>query len=172
MRIRDFVPSEALSPLLAIFFLATTSFAQGSVGGMISGKVTANRDYAIGIASGEHIPSLYAVRVRASEPERHIVYTVFTHKGQYHFYNLPAGDYNISAIQDNFESTVAKVDLKPGDSKSVDVALTAKDEKPRYQLVDYDTLFPPSPTRDVLRKRAISNADAQHAAYHQGRFER
>ena len=37
--------------------------AQGS--GVISGTVTANRDYALSEASGNHIPALYAVRVRA-----------------------------------------------------------------------------------------------------------
>src|ERR1700744_3699925 len=136
--------------------------AQSAGNGSIAGKVTANRDYAISIASGEHIPSLYAVRVKASEPERHIVYTVFTQKGQYHFYNLPPGDYEVSAIQDNFESTVTKVDLKAGDSKTADVALTAKDAKPRYQLVDYGTLFPPSPTRDILRKECMGCHGYEH----------
>jgi len=100
--------------------------------------------------------------VRASEPERHIVYTVFTQKGQYHFYNLPPGDYEVSAIQDNFASTVTKVDLKAGDSKSVDVALTVKDAKPRYELVDYDTLFPPSPARDILRKECMGCHGYEH----------
>ena len=162
MRSRGFMPSELLSVLMAIALLPAISFAQGSGGGMISGKVTANRDYAVSIASGEHMPSLYAVRVRANEAERHIVYTVFTQKGQYHFYNLPAGDYEVSTIQDNFESTVTKVELKAGDSKSVDVALTAKDAKPRYQLVDYDTLFPAGPTREVLRKECLGCHGYEH----------
>ena len=63
--------------------------AQGS--GVISGTVTANRDYALSEASGNHIPALYAVRVRARDAERHITYTVFTQKGHYQIYNLPAG---------------------------------------------------------------------------------
>src|SRR3974390_2497629 len=65
----------------------------------ISGSVTANRDYALSEASGNHIPSLYAVRVRARDNERRITYTVFTQKGSYHIYNLPPGKYEMSAVQ-------------------------------------------------------------------------
>ncbi len=60
-------------------------------GGEITGTVTANRDYALSEASGNHIPALYAVRVRARDEERHITYTVFTQKGHYQIYNLPPG---------------------------------------------------------------------------------
>src|SRR5580658_10902940 len=73
--------------------------AQGARSGVISGTVTANRDYALSEASGNHIPALYAVRVRARDVDRHITYTVFTQKGQYQIYNLPPGNYEMSALQ-------------------------------------------------------------------------
>lgn len=114
MKIAGVLGWGVLGMASAILLSPATGFAQSGSSGMISGKVTANRDYAISIASGEHIPALRAVRVRAEEPERHIAYTVFTQKGQYHFYSLPPGDYQVSAIQDNFDSTVTKVDLKAG----------------------------------------------------------
>ena len=41
--------------------------AQGPRSGVISGNVTANRDYALSEASGNHIPALYAVRVRTHD---------------------------------------------------------------------------------------------------------
>src|SRR5258708_2459474 len=66
-------------------------------GGTISGTVMANRDYALSEASGKHIPALVAVRVRARDIDRHIVYTVFTVKGHYVIYNLPPGNYQMSA---------------------------------------------------------------------------
>ena len=78
--------------------------AQGAQGnGVISGTVTANRDYALSEASGNHIPALYAVRVRARDAERHITYTVFTQKSHYQIYNLPPGTYQMSALQDGFD---------------------------------------------------------------------
>ena len=103
--------------------------AQGS--GVISGTVTANRDYALSEASGNHIPALYAVRVRARDAERHITYTVFTQKGHYQIYNLPPGTYQMSALQDGFDSNGPTVELKAGETKTADVALTARPDKLR-----------------------------------------
>ena len=97
--------------------------------GVISGTVTANRDYALSEASGNHIPALYAVRVRARDAERHITYTVFTQKGHYQIYNLPQGSYQMSALQDGFDSKGPTVELKPGDSKTADVALLVRPDK-------------------------------------------
>src|SRR6202790_3819879 len=112
---------------MAFLVLASRSLAQTAAaqGGTISGTVTANRDYALSEASGKHIPALYAVRVRATDTERHIVYTVFTNKAHYQIYNLPPGTYKMSALQDGFDSTGPTVELKSGDTKTADVALKA-----------------------------------------------
>src|SRR5882672_12506998 len=120
---------------------AQTATAQG---GTISGTVTANRDYALSEASGKHIPALYAVRVRARDAERHIIYTVFTNKGRYQIYNLPPGTYQMSALQDGFDSTTPSVDLKAGETKTADVALRVRPDKLRAELVDFETLYPPA----------------------------
>src|SRR5580692_950565 len=103
---------------------AQAQAAQGS--GVISGTVTANRDYALSEASGNHIPALYAVRVRARDAERHITYTVFTQKGHYQIYNLPAGTYQMSALQDGFDSNGPNVELKVGETNTADVALIVR----------------------------------------------
>src|ERR1700723_3313697 len=92
--------------------------AQGAQTGVISGTVTANRDYALSEASGNHIPALVAVRVRARDAERHITYTVFTQKGHYQIYNLPPGTYEMSALQDGFDSNGPTIELKAGDTKT------------------------------------------------------
>src|SRR5450755_3780894 len=85
---------------LLLWAVSGRAQTQSSQGGIISGTVTANRDYALSEASGNHIPALYAVRVRARDTERHITYTVFTQKGHYQIYNLPPGTYQMSALQD------------------------------------------------------------------------
>ncbi len=41
--------------------------AQSAPGATLSGTITANRDYALSEASGNHIPALRAVRVRARD---------------------------------------------------------------------------------------------------------
>jgi streptogramin lyase len=138
--------------------------AKGSAAynGVISGTVTANRDYALSEASGQHIPALVAVRVRARDEARKITYTVFTQKGQYHIYNLPPGTYEMSALQDGFDSKGPTVEIKGNDSKTADVALTARPDKLRSELVDFDTLFPPGPTREYLMQNCMGCHGFEH----------
>jgi len=102
MRLMKALSGGALVIAIAVFLWTSRSSAQTTAvqGGTISGTVTANRDYALSEASGKHIPALYAVRVRATDTERHIVYTVFTNKTHYQIYNLPPGTYKMSALQD------------------------------------------------------------------------
>jgi streptogramin lyase len=130
--------------------------------GVISGTVAANRDYALSEASGNHIPALYAVRVRARDAERHITYTVFTQKGHYQIYNLPAGTYEMSALQDGFDSKGPTVEIKAGETKTADVALTARPDKLRSELVDFDTLYPPGPTRDYVMQNCMGCHGYEH----------
>ena len=141
--------------------------AQGAQGNsVISGTVTANRDYALSEASGNHIPALYAVRVRARDAERHITYTVFTQKGHYQIYNLPPGTYQMSALQDGFDSKGPTIELKAGDSKTADVALIVRPDKLRAELVDFDTLYPPGPTRDYLMQNCMGCHGYEHIPWH------
>jgi streptogramin lyase len=134
--------------------------AQGSA--EISGTVTANRDFALSEASGNHIPALYAVRVRARDEERRITYTVFTQKGKYHIYNLPPGKYQMSALQDGFDSNGPALELRNGESKTADVALTARPDQLRSELVDFDGLFPPGSTRDYLMQNCMGCHGYEH----------
>ena len=146
----------------ALFLFTVPAWGQSSETAVLSGTVTADRDYAVSDASGEHIPALQAVRVRARETQRHVTYTVFTLKGKYHIYNLPPGTYQVSAIQDSFVSDTPTVEVKAGDSKQVDVAMHAHDVKPRFQLVDFDKVFPPSPARDIAMKECAGCHGFEH----------
>ena len=168
--------TQILKTILAGGFLIVTGFllwasrssaqtASGQ-GATISGTVTANRDYALSEASGKHIPALYAVRVRARDAERHIIYTVFTNKGRYQIYNLPPGTYQMSALQDGFDSTTPSVDLKAGETKTADVALKVKPDKLRAELVDFDTLYPPGATRDYLMNNCMGCHGFEHIPWH------
>src|SRR6202035_5538699 len=147
---------------------ASRSSAQTATeqGGTVSGTVTANRDYALSEASGKHIPALYAVRVRARDAERHITYTVFTNKGRYEIYNLPPGTYQMSALQDGFDSTTPSVDLKAGETKTADVSLKVRPDKLRAELVDFDTLYPPGPTRNYLMSNCMGCHGFEHIPWH------
>ncbi len=73
------------------FGAAGSSFGQTvEERGMISGTVTADQGV------------VRAFRVKARDTVRRITYTVFTNQGRYHLYNLPAGTYEVSALQEGF----------------------------------------------------------------------
>jgi streptogramin lyase len=150
----------------ALVFGVFSSANAQTASGTISGTVTANRDYALSEASGNHIPALVAVRVRARDVDRHIVYTVFTNKAHYHIYNLPPGNYQVSALQDGFDSTTPSVELKAGETKTADVALKVKPDHLRAELVDYNTLYPPGPTRDYLMENCMGCHGFEHIPWH------
>jgi virginiamycin B lyase len=138
--------------------------------GVIGGRVTADR--------GE----VRAFRVQAKDTVHRMAYTVFTNKGQYQIFNLPPSSYEVQVLEIGFDSPAQRVELKSGDSKTVELAVKANgvrsprgegafgpggslayagtpatENKPGangedVELVDFDTLYPPSPARDVMMK--------------------
>ena len=107
--------------------------------GVISGSVTADQR------------EVRAFRVKAKDTVHLITYTVFTNKGTYSVYNLPPSTYQVEVMEETFESPVQRVELKAGETKTVDVALKAKPPVTTHvKLVDYDTLYPPGRARDLL----------------------
>ena len=135
---------RAIATFLCAGFLigaaAWIAHAQTSgAAGVISGSVTADQG------------SVRAFRVKARDTVRRIVYTVFTNKGRYQIFNLPAGSYDVWVLEEGFSSPVQHVDVKAGDARTIDVAVKAKPQA-EVELVDFDTLYPPSPARDVMVK--------------------
>jgi len=124
--------------------------AQSAATSVISGAVTTDK--------GE----IRAVRVKATDTVRKIAYTVFTNKGKYQIYNLPSGAYQISALQDGFDSTNLSVELKAGETKTADLALKAKAAKSDVELADVDTVFPPGVARDILFKECEGCHSLEH----------
>ena len=120
----------------------------------ISGTVTADKS------------DVKAVRIKAKDTVRKIAYTVFTNKGGYHIFNLPAGSYEVSAVQDGFESTIQHVELTPGQTQTADLALTAKAPARQVELVDYDVLYPPGPGRDLLMRECGGCHGLLHIPWH------
>ena len=135
--------------------------AQDGGDGVIAGRVTADH--------GE----VRALRVKAHDTVRRIAYTVYTRDGGYQIFNLPAGTYDVSVIEEAFESPTATVEVGAGATATVDIALTALGAAPEQgaaargataqrnygggaaddraaEIVDFDTLYPPHPARDVM----------------------
>ena len=131
-------------------WLGAATLAQNAdTPGTISGRVVADR--------GE----VRAFRVAAHDILHKITYTVFTRGGQYNIYNLPPSTYEVSVVEEYFESPTLKVDVRPGQTHAANISLSAKSgpyledvaggkQRPGAELVDWDTLYPASPARDIL----------------------
>ena len=76
--------------------------AQTTSGAVVSGTVTIDHG------------RVAAFRVKAKDTMRRIAYTVYTQKGRYNIYNLPAGHYEISVLEEGIESVTQAVDLPAG----------------------------------------------------------
>ena len=114
-----------------------------------------------------------AFRVKARDSVHRISYTVYTVDGRYRIYNLPPSTYEIQVIEGGFESPVETVEVTADQTATVDLSLTATgsivaqgagargataqrnyggsvgDDR-AAELLDFDTLYPPSPAREVM----------------------
>ena len=147
--------------LVGAGFPGGAALAQDGGDGVIAGRVTADH--------GE----VRALRVKAHDTVRRIAYTVYTRDGGYQIFNLPAGTYDVSVIEEAFESPTATAEVAAGATATVDIALTALGAAPEQgaaargataqrnygggaaddraaEIVDFDTLYPPHPARDVM----------------------
>ena len=166
-------PFPAIAAIAAVgmvYWSAATLAQRPEATGSLAGAVTADR--------GE----VRALRVKARDTVRRISYTVFTNKGRYQFHSLPAGSYEVAAIEDDFESPKASVDVRAGQTQTSNIVLKAKAETAgkgaglagsiaqtsygatpqdrsglaQVELVDFDTLYPPSPVRDLMVDNCFS----------------
>ena len=157
------------APLLPILLLgvallvlpASTAAQNTAASGVIAGSVTTDQD------------EVRAFRVKARDTVHRISYTVYTVAGRYQIFNLPPSTYDMLVIEEGFESPVETVEVTSGQTTTVNLTLTATalvaaqgagargataqrnyagdvaDDR-AAQLVDFDTLYPPSLAREVM----------------------
>jgi len=136
--------------------------AQTTSGAVVSGTVTIDHG------------RVAAFRVKAKDTMRRIAYTVYTQKGRYNIYNLPAGHYEISVLEEGIEPLTQAVDLPAGKSVTANLNLRATaaaeervgisgaraqenyggvrgSAKATARIVDFDTLYPPGRGRDLIQ---------------------
>ena len=153
--------ATAAALFVGLTWSAATIEAQGS--GTISGTVTVDQG------------DVRAFRVKARDSAHKITYTVFTSGGRYQIFNLPAGTYEVQALEIGYDSPVQTVALDAGATSTANLALTANGVTaprgeggfggsidPGYgaarqarnqdgvELVEFDDLYPPGPARDIM----------------------
>ena len=111
-------------------------------------------------------------RVKVRDTVHRITYTVFTRAGRYRVPNLPASSFEVRVLEDAFQSPLEQVELKPGESKTVSIDLKAKPLRTDGpELVDFDTLYPPGPDRDIFL-RVCSGCHGKNFFHRQRRSEK
>ena len=110
-RIRAAAIAAVIGVVLSTVGLSEPAAAAES--GSIAGAVTADR--------GE----VRALRVKARDTDRKVIYTVFTTGGHYTIYNLPAGTYEVQVLEIGFDSPTETVTVAAGQAATADLALTA-----------------------------------------------
>src|SRR5262245_63008011 len=108
--------SVALIALGMSFWSRGTLTAQNrGATGSIAGTVTADR--------GE----VRALRVKATDTVHKISYTVFTTKGRYQIFNLPASTYSVRVVEEEFEGPAQTVEVRSGQAAAANLAVTFKE---------------------------------------------
>jgi streptogramin lyase len=132
-------------------WLGAGILAQTPASGVISGRVTADR--------GE----VRAFRVAAKDTIHKITYTVFTRRGQYNIYNLPPSTYEVTIVEEYFDTPAQTVEVRAGQTHTANFALKSQagpyledvaggKQRPGAELVDWETIYPPHPARDIMVK--------------------
>lgn len=107
----------------------------------LSGKVSADQ--------GE----VRAFRVKAHDLVNRVFYTVYTKAGEYRFHALPAGSYEVFVLpyEGAYDSPKTKVELAPGQSGKVDLALKARPARAdTTQYLAWDEIYPEQPGKHEL----------------------
>jgi mono/diheme cytochrome c family protein len=147
--------------------VATINAQNQPAAGRIEGAVTADRG------------AVRALRVKATDTVNRISYTVFTAKGRYQLNDLPASNYSVRIVEEEFDSPTPAVDVRAGQTQTVNLAITFKQAMVQgagaagaaaqsnygavrvaadgsvVQLMDFDELYPPAPIRDVMVKECF-----------------
>ena len=146
---------------LSLVLPAATAAQEATALGVVAGSVTADQ--------GE----VRAFRVKARDSVHRISYTVYTVRGRYQIFNLPPSTYDIQVIEEGFASPVQTVEVTSGQTTTVNLPLRATSavaaqgagargataqrnygggaaDAQAAELVDFDTLYPPSPARKVM----------------------
>jgi streptogramin lyase len=158
---------SGLLSVVVISWPSSTVVAQNQTGSL-TGSVTAD--------SGE----VRALRVKATDTVNKISYTVFTNKGRYQIRDLPASNYSVQIVEEEFEAPAQTVDIRAGASQTVNLALKHRQvivqgagaagaaaqsnygavrreaDGATVELLDFDQLYPPSPARDVMVKECFT----------------
>jgi streptogramin lyase/cytochrome c5 len=115
-------------------------FSQAPARGTVSGAVKADQGDVRGF------------RVTSHNLRYQLWYVVFTKGGRYTIPQALPGPYELSVLQEGYDSPTQKITLAPAQAQTVNFDVKKRAPDPNVAYADYDELYPPGPGRDLLEK--------------------
>lgn len=164
--------------LLAILFVGGSSCGQTApVRATLEGTVTADQG------------SVAGFRVTVHNTTYRLWYTVFTNKGRYTVPQALPGVYDVTVLEKGYTSPTLRVELRPGETKTVDVAVKKLAEQTAgaqgrsteamqsamggppvaantVWVNSMDDVYPPGPGRDLLKANCTGCHGAEFGTMH------
>ena len=145
--------------------------------GTLSGTVTADQGSVVGF------------RVTVHNLTYRLWYTVFTVKGHYRVPQALPGSYDVTVLERGYTSTTLRIDLSPGESKTVDIAIKKTDGRAgaaqgasteafgaaagvpgaasnTVWVNSMDELYPAGPGRDLLKANCTGCHGSEFGTMH------
>jgi virginiamycin B lyase len=146
---------------LSEHFGVPSTGANGTPGEASSGKSksgagfdisqVANRGTITGVVKADQ-GEVRGFRVTSHNLRYKIWYVVFTKEGHYTIPQALPGPYEISVLQEGYDSPVHTINLSAGQGQTVDFEVKRRAPDTSITYLDYDELYPPGPGRDLLEK--------------------
>ena len=146
----DFPPPTVKSAALPASY-ASYDFSKPAVRGTLTGTVTADQG------------QVHAFSVMAHNLLYRVRYMVYTKDGHYTVPQALPGPYEIYGAEYGYSSPTVKADLKPGDTATTNLAVTKDPPPTGVTMVDFDTVYPPGPGRDLYFGNCVGcHANSPH----------
>jgi streptogramin lyase len=135
-----------LIALLALYnFAKAQPKADGSLSNLarVSGTVTSPSEFK-------------AARVYFRNPDKRMLYMVYTNAGKFQAMNLMPGNYEVSVQTTGLESDIQKVELKAGNNATVNLSLhPAPSKSGNVQMLSYEEIYPKGEARTIVERTCI-----------------
>src|SRR5579862_1260642 len=155
---KNWLMSAAIVTLVLVFGVSNVRAKEaGELAGLAkaSGTVTSDKPFK-------------AAKVYFRNPEKRMVYMVYTNAGKFQAMNIMPANYDVSVETLGLESDVQKVELKAGGSVNLNFSLHAAVRKPgSVQTMSYDEIYPQGEGRKLVERTCIGCHGPNYLPSHQ-----
>lgn len=109
-----------------------------------------------------------AAKVYFRNPDKHMLYMVYTNAGKFQAMNMMPGNYEVSVETIGLESDVQKIELKVGGNANLTFSLHAAVRKPgTVQTMSYEEIYPKGEGRKIVERTCIGCHGPSYLPSHQ-----